>query len=66
MVASSLTTLEPVLLSDFEGPEDLARCLEASAAVPNIAGEQYLGRYCRGQHAAPPEHQDALEVPGPE
>lgn len=38
VVASSLTTLSPVLLSEFQDPEDLAACLKASAAVPQLAG----------------------------
>ena len=39
VVASSLDTLEPVLLEGFESREDLVACLKASANVPRIAGE---------------------------
>ncbi|DBB06018.1 TPA: hypothetical protein ACH3X3_009994 [Trebouxia sp. C0006] len=39
VVASSLDTLEPVLLEGFESKEDLVACLKASANVPRIAGE---------------------------
>lgn len=45
VVASSLDTLEPVLLEGFESKEDLVACLKASANVPRIAGEPLQHRY---------------------
>ncbi|PSC75485.1 Patatin Phospholipase A2-related [Micractinium conductrix] len=44
VVASSLDTLDAVLLSDFTDPADLAECLKASATVPEIAGGPRLHR----------------------
>jgi predicted patatin/cPLA2 family phospholipase len=38
VVASSLDTLSPVLLNDFEHKDDLVECLRASANVPEVAG----------------------------
>eukprot|EP00890_Picochlorum_soloecismus_P002600 jgi/Picsp_1/3340/NSC_06178-R1_protein len=38
VVASSLDTLSPVLLNDFEHKNDLVECLRASANVPEVAG----------------------------
>lgn len=38
VVASSLDTLDSVLLDGFEDRHDLATCLKASATVPEIAG----------------------------
>jgi hypothetical protein len=38
VVASSLNSLSPVLLTDFTSPAELAECLKASAAVPHLAG----------------------------
>ena len=49
VVASSLDTLEPVLLEGFESKEDLVACLKASANVPRIAGEPLQHRYCHSQ-----------------
>ena len=34
VVASCLDTLQPIILEDFESPEDLQMCLRASAQVP--------------------------------
>ena len=45
VVASSLDTLEPVLLEGFESKEDLVACLKASANVPRIAGEPLQHRW---------------------
>ena len=45
VVASSLDTLEPVLLERFESKEDLVACLKASANVPRIAGEPLQHRW---------------------
>ena len=45
VVASSLDTLEPVVLEGFESKEDLVACLKASANVPRIAGEPLQHRY---------------------
>lgn len=39
VVASSLDTLQPVLLEGFESKQDLVACLKASANVPRIAGD---------------------------
>lgn len=38
VVASSLDTLKPVLLEDFEHKKDMIQCLRASANVPEVAG----------------------------
>lgn len=38
VVASSLDTLSPVLLEEFESKRDLVECLRASANVPRVAG----------------------------
>ncbi|KAK9856443.1 hypothetical protein WJX84_002513 [Apatococcus fuscideae] len=38
VVASCLDTLQPVILTDFSSKQDLKRCLQCSANVPNIAG----------------------------
>lgn len=38
VVASSLDTLDSVLLSNFRSKDDLVACLKASAAVPEVAG----------------------------
>jgi predicted patatin/cPLA2 family phospholipase len=38
VVASSLDTLSPILLEDFESKRDLVECLRASANVPRVAG----------------------------
>ncbi len=38
MVASSLDSLQPVILDNFACKNDLATCLKASANVPEIAG----------------------------
>lgn len=38
VVASSLDTLSPILLQDFEDKADLVECLRASANVPEVAG----------------------------
>ena len=45
VVASSLDTLEPVLLEGFDSKEDLVACLKASANVPRIAGDPIQLRY---------------------
>ena len=44
-MASSLDTLQPVLLEGFESKEDLVACLKASANVPRIAGDPIQLRY---------------------
>jgi len=44
VVASCLDTLQPVILEDFDGPEDLKECLRASAAVPVVAGDPITHR----------------------
>ena len=56
MVASSLDTLEPVLLEGFESKEDLVACLKASANVPRIAGDPIQLRYktLSGNPSPPP------------
>ena len=38
VVASSLDTLDSILLSNFRSKDDLVSCLKASAAVPEVAG----------------------------
>jgi predicted acylesterase/phospholipase RssA len=38
VVASSLTELRPVVMSSFEGPEELRTALAASARIPFLAG----------------------------
>ncbi|CAD7704268.1 unnamed protein product, partial [Ostreobium quekettii] len=38
VVASSLDTLQPILLQSFSTPQELAEALKASATVPEIAG----------------------------
>ncbi|KAI7840064.1 hypothetical protein COHA_006195 [Chlorella ohadii] len=44
VVASSLDTLDSVLLDDFACKDDLSECLKASATVPEIAGGPRLHR----------------------
>ena len=44
VVASSLDTLSPILLSNFDSREDLMTSLRASATVPEVAGEPVLHR----------------------
>ncbi|KAK9806904.1 hypothetical protein WJX72_006985 [[Myrmecia] bisecta] len=44
VVASSLDTLEPVMLDNFESKEDLRLCLKASANIPEIAGAPLVHR----------------------
>ena len=45
VVASSLDTLQPVILENFDSKEDLLTCLKASANVPRIAGDPIELRY---------------------
>lgn len=52
VVASSLDSLNSVLLHSFEDRDDLAMCLKASATVPEIAGGPRLHR-CGALRAAP-------------
>lgn len=59
VVASSLDTLEPVLLEGFESKEDLVACLKASANVPRIAGEPLQHRW------APPKPNKTSERTAP-
>ncbi len=59
VVASSLDTLEPVLLEGFESKEDLVACLKASANVPRIAGEPLQHRW------APPKQNKTSERTDP-
>lgn len=44
VVASSLDSLTPVLLEDFNDKRDLVECLRASANVPKVAGGPVLHR----------------------
>jgi len=58
VVASSLDTLEPVLLEGFESKEDLVACLKASANVPRIAGEPLQHRWAPFKPNKPSERTD--------
>ena len=64
VVASSLDTLEPVLLEGFDSKEDLVACLKASANVPRIAGDPIQLRYTTPP-PHPPQPMTFLPVIGP-
>lgn len=52
VVASSLNSLSPVLLENFESKEDLIESLRASACVPKVAGSPVVHRNDRLVDAA--------------
>lgn len=55
IVASSLDTLQPVMLDNFSSRADLIDCLKASANVPELAGPP---RIVRGQRLVRQRYSD--------
>ena len=51
VVASCLDTLQPVILEDFTGAQDLETCLRASANVPEVSPKSLGRQSCIHLHA---------------